>query len=90
MPPSSNVVLIRDEIATKRGAAPFRVLAVAKCKAGQPLLQRILDAGPRVELRTCPPDTAQLAASWQTRLPGVGLGRRRLEQEAPHEFITAG
>src|SRR5450631_1107927 len=41
---------------------PFQVLAVGKCKAVTPLLERMVRAGPRVELRTCLPDGAGACA----------------------------
>jgi adenylate cyclase len=42
--------------------APFQVLAVGKCRAVKPLLERISNAGPQVELHTCLPDGAGLCA----------------------------
>ena len=42
--------------------APFHVLAVGKCGAVKPLLERISNAGPQVELHTCLPDGAGLCA----------------------------
>lgn len=41
---------------------PFQVLAVGKCQAVAPLLERMVGAGPRVELRTCLPDGAGACA----------------------------
>jgi adenylate cyclase len=60
---TSAAIRIRDEnepISAPR--RPFHVLAVGKCRAVKPLLERILIAGPRVELHTCLPDGAGLCA----------------------------
>jgi class 3 adenylate cyclase/CheY-like chemotaxis protein len=49
-----------EPISTQR--APFHVLTVGKCSAVQPLLERIVNAGPQMQLHTCLPDGAGLCA----------------------------
>lgn len=41
---------------------PFQVLVVGNCRAVTPLLERMVSAGPQVELRTCLPDGAGVCA----------------------------
>ncbi len=56
---TSAAIRIRDEYEPiSARVAPFYVLAVGECRAVKPLLERILIAGPQVELHTCLPDGA--------------------------------
>jgi class 3 adenylate cyclase len=56
---TSTAIRIREEDNPSRPPrAPFQVLAVGKCSAVKPLLERIMNAGPQVELQTCLPDVA--------------------------------
>jgi class 3 adenylate cyclase/CheY-like chemotaxis protein len=55
------------------------VLAVGKCKAVQPLLERILNAGPQMELHTCLPDGAGVCA-----LHGQVLDLIFVDADSPH------
>lgn len=50
--------------------APFHVLAVGKCRAVKPLLDRIWSAGPQVELHTWLPDVAG-SCSLQGHVPDL-------------------
>jgi len=59
--------------------APFHVLAVGKCRAVQPLLERIVKAGPQMELHTCLPDAAGLCA-----LHGRVLDLIFVDADSPH------
>jgi adenylate cyclase len=60
---TSAAIHIRDESEPiSAHHAAFHVLAVGKCGAVKPLLERILNAGPKVELSTCLPDGAGLCA----------------------------
>jgi adenylate cyclase len=59
--------------------APFRVLAVGKCRAVQQLLERIANAGPQVELHTCLPDGAGVCA-----LHGDVLDLIFVDADSPH------
>jgi adenylate cyclase len=60
---TSTAIRIRDEIEPMSAhRTPFHVLAVGKCRAVKPLLERILNAAPQVELHTCLPDAAGLCA----------------------------
>jgi PleD family two-component response regulator len=59
----SAAIRIRDENEPRSARlAPFHVLAVGKCRAVKPLLERISIAGPQMELHTCLPDEAGLCA----------------------------
>jgi adenylate cyclase len=66
-----------DPISTHR--APFHVLAVGKCRAVQPLLERIVNAGPQMELHTCVPEGAELRA-----LHGQVLDLIFVDADSPH------
>jgi class 3 adenylate cyclase/CheY-like chemotaxis protein len=56
---TSTAIRIREDDEPPRPyRAPFQVLAVGRCSAVKPLLERILNAGPQVELHTCVPDGA--------------------------------
>jgi PleD family two-component response regulator len=59
--------------------APFHVLAVGKCRAVQPLLERIVSAGPQMQLHTCLSDRAGVCA-----LHGQVLDLIFVDADSPH------
>ena len=59
--------------------SPFHVLAVGKCRSVQPLLERIVNAGPLMELHTCLPDGAAVCA-----LHGHVLDLIFVDADSPH------
>jgi len=61
MPPAAPCIFDENEpIGAHR--ATFHVLAVGACRVVQPLLDRIVNAGPQMELHTCLPDGAGVCA----------------------------
>jgi len=59
---SSAPRIVKDNERVTAHRASFHVLAVGKCRAVQPLLERIVNARPQMELHTCLPDGAGLCA----------------------------
>jgi adenylate cyclase len=77
MPSAAPCILENEPISAHR--APFHVLAVGKCRPVQPLLERIVNAGPLMELHTCLPDGAGLCA-----LHGHVLDLIFVDADSPH------
>jgi class 3 adenylate cyclase len=59
--------------------APFHVLAVGRCRAVRPLLERIVNAGQQMELHTCLPDGTGLCA-----LHGQFMDLIFIDADSPH------
>lgn len=77
--PSAVPRILEENEPTRAHRATFHVLAVGKCRAVQPLLARIVNAGPQQELHSCLPDGAGLCA-----LHGHLLDLIFVDADSPH------